>query len=115
MNPTFYLTRRAAMDLREIHTHSSRKWGEHTASRYVSDLYAAIAAAAANPQSGMLRQYRSAPFLMVSARSHFVVYEYFPTGIVVLTLLHQLRDVEKWIARLTPDFLREVQALRARD
>ena len=115
MKPAIYLTRRAAYDLREIHAYSSRKWGEQTASQYVSDLYAAFAAAAANPESGILRQHRSTPFLMVSARSHFVIFERLETGIVILTLLHQTRDIEKWITHLTPDFLREVSALRARD
>jgi plasmid stabilization system protein ParE len=65
---TFLLTRNAALDLRRIHTLSRREWGEDVADQYLSDLYAAMGAATTNPEKGRLRQYRSAPFLMVSAR-----------------------------------------------
>ncbi len=70
---TFLLTRNAALDLRRIHARSVREWGEGAADQYIADLYAAMGVAAANPQKGRLRQYRSAPFLMVPARQNFVV------------------------------------------
>lgn len=57
---TFLLTRNAALDLRRIHTRSRREWGEVVADQYLADLYAAMGVAAANPEQGRLRQYRSA-------------------------------------------------------
>ena len=109
---TFLLTRNTALDLRRIHTLSRREWGEDVADQYLSDLYAAMCAAATNPEKGRLRQYRSAPFLMVSARQHFVIYDLAPQGIVVLTVQHQVRDIETLIAELTPAFVTEVERLK---
>lgn len=110
--PTFLLTRHAALELRRIHTRSCREWGEDVADQYLSDLYAAMGLAAASPEMGRLRQYRSAPFLMVPARQHFVIYDQLPQGIVVLTIQHQVRDIAAVIAGLTPAFLTEVQRLK---
>jgi len=109
---TFLLTRNAALDLRRIHTRSRREWGEDVADQYLGDLYAAMGVAAANPEKGRLRQYRSAPFLMLPARQHFVVYDLVPQGIVVLTVQYQVRDIETLIAELTPTFVTEVERLK---
>ncbi|SCC93462.1 Plasmid stabilization system [Thiomonas sp. X19] len=109
---TFLLTRNAALDLRRIHTRSCREWGDVVADQYLDDLYAAMGVAAANPEKGCLRQYRSAPFLMVPARQHFVIYDLVPQGIVVLTVQHQVRDIETLIAELTPAFVTEVERLK---
>ncbi len=109
---TFLLTRNAALDLRRIHVTSRREWGDDVADRYLADLYAVMGEAATNPEKGRLRQYRSAPFLMVSARQHFVVYDRVPQGIAVLTVQHQVRDIETLIAKLTPAFHAEVERLK---
>ncbi|MCL2346007.1 MAG: type II toxin-antitoxin system RelE/ParE family toxin [Desulfobulbus sp.] len=112
MPAAFLLTRNAALELRRIHAWSRREWGESVADRYLADLYAVMSDAAANPQKGRLRQQRSAPFLMVPARRHFVIYDLMPQGIAVLTVQHQVRDVEALIAELTPSFLSEVERLK---
>ncbi|BAO81317.1 plasmid stabilization system protein [Serpentinimonas raichei] len=109
---TFLLTRNAALDLRRIHTRSRREWGQDVADQYLADLYAAMGVAAANPEQGRLRQHRSAPFLMVPARQHFVIYDLVPQGVAVLTVQHQVRDIETLIAQLTPAFVTEVERLK---
>lgn len=109
---TFLLTRNAALDLRRIYTRSRREWGDDVADRYLADLYAAMGVAAANPEKGRLRQYRSTPFLMIPARQHFVIYDFVPQGIAVLTIQHQVRDIETLIAELTPAFNAEVERLK---
>lgn len=109
---TFLLTRTAARDLRRIHARSRREWGEDVADRYLADLYAAMRDAAANPDKGRLRMQRSAPFLMIPARQHFVLYDLMPQGIVVLTVQHQVRDIETLITELTPAFRAEVERLK---
>ena len=108
---TFLLTRNAARDLRRIDARSRRDWGDDVADRYLSDLYAVMGVAAANPEKGRLRQYRSTPFLMVPARQHFVIYDLVSQGIAVLTVQHQVRDIESLIADLTPAFHAEVERL----
>jgi toxin ParE1/3/4 len=110
--PGLHLTRRAALDLRDIHRRSVAEWGTSVAARYMNDLYAAMNGAAADPEIGLLRQHRAAPFLMVAARKHFVVYERFGHGIAVLTLLHQSRDIESLIAEMTQSFFREIDRLK---
>jgi toxin ParE1/3/4 len=112
-SPVFHLTRRAALDLRDIYDRSRQHWGKATADGYMADLYAAMGKAAANPDAGVLRQHRAAPFLMVAARQHFVVYDRIPEGIAILTLLHQVRDIESLIDGLSPSFLKEVEKLKA--
>ncbi|WP_296749328.1 type II toxin-antitoxin system RelE/ParE family toxin [Thiobacillus sp.] len=109
---TFFLTRTAALDLRRIHTRSRHEWGDTVADRYLADLYAAMGNAAASPEKGRLRQYRSTSFLMVPARQHFVIYDLVPRGIAVLTVQHQVRDIETLITELTPAFHAEVERLK---
>jgi plasmid stabilization system protein ParE len=109
--PRFFLTRNAALDLRRIHARSRREWGEEVADRYLADLYAAMSDAAVNPEKGRLRQPRSAPFLMAPIRQHFVIYDRVPQGIAVLTVQHQVRDIETLIGELTPSFYAEVKRL----
>ena len=72
---------------------------------------AAMGVAAANPEKGRLRQYRSTPFLMVPARQHFVIDDLVPQGIAVLTVQHQVRDIESPIAELILAFHAEVERL----
>lgn len=112
VKPVFHLTRRAALDLRNIYARSCREWGENIADRYMAELYAAMGRAAADPDVGRLRQHRSMPFLMVPAQKHFVIYDRLPEGIAILTLLHQVRDIESVIGTLTPAFLDELERLK---
>jgi plasmid stabilization system protein ParE len=108
----FFLTRQAAINLHSIHARSCREWGEEVADRYIADLYAILQKAAANPEMGRLRQHRSAPFLMLPAQRHFVIYDLVPQGIAVLTIQHQVRDIETVIAEMTPIFLAEIKRLK---
>lgn len=108
----FFLTRNAALDLRAIHARSRREWGDDVADRYLTDVYAAMERATAHPEAGRLRQLRSAPFLMVPARQHFVVYDLIPQGIVVLTVQHQVRDIEALVAESAPAFLAAIDRLK---
>jgi toxin ParE1/3/4 len=109
---TFLLTRNAALDLRRIYTRLLREWGDDVVDRYLADLYAVMGVAAADPDRGRVRQYRSAPFLMVAARQHLVIYDLVPQGIAVLTVQHQVRDIESLIVDLTPAFHAEVERLK---
>ena len=108
----FYLTRQAARMLRDIHTHSIKQWGEATADRYMTELYAVMNKIAADPALGKVRKHRSTPFLMVPAGKHYVVYDAFAKGVVILTLLHQHRDIECLIADGEPRFLAEIMAIK---
>ena len=88
--------------------------GEASADRYMTDLYDAMSKVAGNPDAGvLLRKHHAAPFLMVSVRQHFLVYDRIPQGVAILTVLHQVRDIDSLIAILAPAFLQEVDQLKA--
>ncbi|GHU14631.1 hypothetical protein FACS189441_4720 [Betaproteobacteria bacterium] len=108
----FFLTRNAARDLRKIYARSRREWGEEIAERYLADLYTVMEQAAITPKAGRLRQQRAAPFLMVPARQHFVIYEPVPEGIAILTIQHQVRDIESLMAEFTASFHAEIERLK---
>jgi toxin ParE1/3/4 len=110
--PAFYLTRHALMMLHNIHVRSTEQWGGATADRYMDEVYAVLNKITANPNLGKLRKPRSMPFSMVPAGKHFIVYDRFNKGVVVLTLLHQRRDIEHIIADREPSFLAEIEALK---
>jgi len=108
----FRLTRRAAFDLRDIYDRSKEQWGDKTARDYIDKLYAAMSNLKADDSRALQRKDRSIPFSMIPAEKHFIVYEIIDKVPVVITLLHQRRDVESIIRDFTPDFLSEVAALR---
>ena len=109
---TFHLTRRAATDLRDIYDHSKDQWGEKTARAYIDSLYATIGNLKQNDPRAKQREGRSLPFSMVPAEKHFIVYEIINKTPVIITLLHQRRDIESIIRDFTPEFLSEISALR---
>lgn len=108
----YLLTRRAARDLRDIHARSATAWGKARADRYLADIYTVFGRIAENPTLGRLRARRSAPFLMVAAGRHFIVYDRIGDRVVVITVLHQARNIERIIADMGLDFLAEIEALR---
>lgn len=108
----FLLTRRAASDLRSIHAYSSRKWGPAVAQKYMADLYAAMHQVADDPHLGTARLARATPFRMAPAREHFLIFDVIPRGVVVLTVQHQVRDIESLVAQFRPSFLAQVAQLR---
>jgi toxin ParE1/3/4 len=110
--PPFYLTRQAGLDLRAIYHHSQKQWGDATAQNYMAKIYATFHKIAKDPEMGRSRKIRAEPFFMVPAAQHFVVYDVMDLRPVILTVLHQNRNIEQIIAGLTPEFLQEVVALR---
>ena len=110
--PAFYLTRQAARTLRDIYARSEEIWGQSRAESYIAEIYAAMNNAAMGPDVGKLRQARSAPFFMNPARKHFIVYDRFAKGVVILTLLHQRRDIETLIAEMETSFFAEIEAIK---
>ncbi|MDD3288869.1 MAG: type II toxin-antitoxin system RelE/ParE family toxin [Alphaproteobacteria bacterium] len=110
--PVFYLTRQAARILRDIHAHSTKQWNKRTADRYINEIYAVMNKIAATPALGKLRKSRSMPFSMVPAGKHFIVYDCIDKGVVILTLLHQRRDIERIISEMGPFFVAEIDAIK---
>lgn len=109
----FYLTRRALLDIRVVYDYSLRHWGENRADEYVSSLYKDFNRVANNANLGKLRKNRSTPFLMYPSGRHYIVYEPFKDGIVVITVLHQVRNIESIMQEFGSIFENEINALKS--
>lgn len=110
----YFITRRAASDLLDIYGRSIEKWGERVADEYIKAIYSVFEQVANNPDLGMLRRKRSYPFLIYPAQKHFIIYDTFPKGIIIVTLLHQVRNIENIIGKLGPDFVAEIASMKER-
>lgn len=110
----FHLTRRAFMDIDDIYETSVMCWGENVAKHYIGDLYQNFKQIANKSELGELRKARSVPFLMSPARKHFVIYEKYKNDIIVVTVLHKVRDIEGIIRKLGPSFKEEIKQLKKR-
>ena len=108
----YRLTRRAVADLRAIHKHSVIEWGQLRADRYLNDIYVTIMRLAASPERDLSRNRRAAPFHMIPAEKHFLIYEQVGEVVAILAVLHQRQDVEKAIAGLTEDARRAIADIK---
>ena len=114
MPPAYRLSRRALSDLHRILTHSTGNWGEARAERYVEDIYKVFGKIAKTPEIGLERRNRAYPFLMMAAEQHFVVYHVMSDTVLILTVQHQRRDIERLIKSMHKDLLLDIEAFRAR-
>ena len=107
----YVLTKRAALDLREIYNYSADQWGDIRAEKYLSDLYDAFQHMADEPQIGQFRQYRSAPFLMSPSEKHYAIYMKIEGGIAIATILHSKRDIESVISEIGEGLIAEISVI----
>lgn len=110
--PIVHLSRRAFDDLETILAYSAEHWGCRVAEAYLDELYGALQQIAIDPDRGAVRRHRSHPYLMASIGKHFAIYDLADDGIIVATILHGRRDVERIIAQLSDALAMEVQIIR---
>jgi len=108
----YRLARRAVADLRSIHKRSIVEWGHLRADRYLEDIYAVIMRLAVSPQRDISRNRRAAPFHMVPAERHFLIYEPVADIVAILAVLHQRQAVEKAIAEPSKEARRELAQIQ---
>ena len=108
----YYLTRRAASDLREIYQYSVDTWEEVVADTYMDTLFFSLQRIASNPDIGKKRQKRAAPYLMAPVAKHFAVYESIENGIIVVTILHGRRDIEGILNKISRELAKEVEQIK---
>ncbi len=111
MTAPYALTRRALLDLQDIYEYSLENWGEGRALDYLDALYQAFEQIAEKRYASPLSD-RSAPYLMAQAGSHLVICDTVPEGLVVLTIVHQMRNVEAIIGAIQPDLSIAINAAR---
>jgi len=112
MTAPYALTRRALFDLQDIYEYSLENWGERRALDYIDVLYKAFEQTAVTSHASRLSA-RSAPFLMAQAGSHLIIYDMVPEGLIVLTIVHQMRNLEAVIAAMDNDLAEAIEAARA--
>lgn len=104
MASDFLLMAEALANLQDIERHSIQTWGKDRAERYLADLYGTFAKLAKAPDRDQSRYARSAPFRMVAAQEHFIVFDVINDDVIVITLLHQSSHVEKRLASQSKRF-----------
>ena len=112
--PKFFLTRRALNDLKEIYEYSLEQWGEITADTYISRLYDEMRKVANSPETGRIRQDRSYPYLMAPIEKHYAIYKKISGGIIIATILHNMRDIESIMRSITPALTDQVTEIEKR-
>lgn len=111
MTASYALTRRALFDLQNIYEYSLETWGESRAFDYIDALYEAFEQAAAASHASPLSA-RSIPYFTAQKGSHLIIYDLVPEGLIVLTIVHQMRNVEAVIAALEPELAAAIDTTR---
>jgi len=109
---TYYLTRRAFLDIQTIYDYTLKNWSESKADEYVSKFYEDFKKVANNVNLGKLRKERSEPFLIYPSGKHYIIYETYKDGIIVITILHQMRNIETIIQEFGSTFYNEIEELK---
>ena len=112
MENNFYLTRRAFLDIRNIYEYSVENWGSVKAGKYVAEVYQCFKKIADNADLGNLRKNRSEPFLMYPSGRHFIIYEPYKDGIIIITVINQVRNIENIVQEFGLAFYKEIKELR---
>ena len=107
MAGNFLLMAEALANLQDIERHSIQSWGKERTDRYLTELYGTFAKLAKEPDRDQSRYARSAPFRMVAAQQHFIVFDVINDDVIVITLLHQSGHVEKRLATQSKRFKAE--------
>lgn len=109
---SYFLTRRAFIELEDIYQYSIKHWGERVARTYMKDLYDAFQLAADRPEIGKHRQYRSFPYFMAPAAKHYIVYEPVGGDIIIASVIHSKRDIESLVKKLGSELSDEILLIR---
>ncbi len=111
---SYRLTEIALADLRQIYSYSADRWNVDRARTYIQSLYGKLESLAVKPDRDLSRNRRSHPFQMIPAGAHFIVYETVEDIVVIHTILHQSQDIERYIAKLTPEFRKAIAEINRR-
>ncbi|MES1156866.1 MAG: type II toxin-antitoxin system RelE/ParE family toxin [Alphaproteobacteria bacterium] len=85
----------ARADLRKIWRFSKERWDEHQADKYIRDLHAKFAQAAANDALGAPCDDLRPGYLRIKAGSHVIFFKRTADLIVVVRVLHQSMDFQR--------------------
>ncbi|MDW3195282.1 MAG: type II toxin-antitoxin system RelE/ParE family toxin [Cytophagales bacterium] len=107
----FYFTSRAIHDLIEIEESSILRWGENQTKHYMKDMYESFKKIAQIPEIGRLRRDRTYPFFLAPVKQHYAVFHPIDQGIIIATVLHGRRDIERIVSNLSDRLSYEIEDL----
>ncbi len=87
----------AREDLREIWRFGSERWGDTRADLYFMELSEAIDRIGLNPLTNAQAEELGEPYRRLFYEAHTVVYRVEADAVVVVRVLHQSRDVARWV------------------
>lgn len=96
MSARFFLSERAALDLRDLKVESLRKWGDAQTYTYLDALEKRLQWLADSPYLGRSRDEVREGLRSYSEGSHVVFYRARADGIEVVGILHQRQDLQRY-------------------
>lgn len=105
------LSRRAALDIREIEECSIEHWGRTTAARYLEAIEAALNRLRRDPDLLRSNPEVSAHFQFYRVREHYLICARVERAIFVLAVRHASMNLPSRIEELEPTLLSEAKLL----
>lgn len=87
----------AREDLREIWLFGAERWGDARADAYFFDLSEAIERLELSPFMNAVAEELGEPYRRLFCEAHTVIYRVEQDEVVVARVLHQSRDVGRWV------------------
>lgn len=113
----YFLTARAASDLREARAWSRARWGKELTNQYFDDLHKGAQFIAEN-QAALRERHDLAggtTLLLYPVREHYIVYEPLDERhIVIVAVIRQGRDIPSILRKWAAPIRRELTDIRAR-
>ena len=109
-----HLTRRALLDVEEMHAYSIERWGGNVAEQYLDDLDSALRRLAEFPSLLQERRDDSLRLRFYPVRQHVLICDVIAGQIYVLAFRHASMDLPRRLAELEPQLVYEAQLLHDR-
>jgi toxin ParE1/3/4 len=111
VKPALLLTERALRDLANIERFSVEHWGRRAATRYLSDIEAAMQRIRRQPELLRTEEDFHTALRFYSVNKHVLVCDVLPDAIFVLTILHSSMDIPIRLNELSPTLALETELL----
>ena len=105
------LTDRALDDIAGIEAYSIAEWGKNTATKYISDIEAALSRLRENPDLLRNQEKLHLALRFYRVNRHFLFCDVQSDTIYVLTVIHASRDIPNYLSELVPTLAQEVELL----
>jgi plasmid stabilization system protein ParE len=107
------ITEQALHDIADIEEYSVAQWGKRAATKYLSDIEAALARVQEKPELLRPEEGFHPALLFYSVNKHLLVCDIQPNAMFLLTVIHASRDIPSRLAELAPTLAAEVELLRS--